>query len=222
MAPSLVLDLDGTLINSSPGILSALSLSLNEYGYESLKLSAMHVGPPLVSVFRTLLPWEAESRINQLCDSFRYHYDNSEYLHFNPYEGIAEALNHLVHHDFRLFIVTNKRSLPTKQIIDLLGWNYYFDFIYCLDMCCSQLATKANSLANLLTSFDLDPSRTPYLGDRLEDYKAASSVSMPFLFAKWGYASPLEQQDLAECACIASPLSLLSSSFLQSICKRNF
>lgn len=216
MASSIVFDFDGTLVDSSSGILSALSLSLSTYGYESIHVDSTHVGPPLPSVFRTLLPSEGDFHIDQLCNSFRHHYDNAEYLRCKPYEGVTEALDRLVCHGFRLFIVTNKRSFPTKKIIDFLEWNSYFDFIYSLDMCDSPDATKATALTNLLSIFDLEPSQTPYLGDRFADYKAASSVSMPFLFAEWGYASHSEFHGVSDFTCLPSPLSLMSPSLLQS------
>lgn len=214
MSRSLVFDLDGTLIDSSPGILSALSTSLLNLGYDSIHVDSTLLGPPLPSVFRKLLPHELDSRIDQLCSSFRLHYDNSEYVHFQPYAGVAEALSALLGLGFRLFIVTNKRTLPTKKIIELLEWSCYFEFVYSLDMCGVPKPTKANSLFNLLQSFNLEASRTPYLGDRFDDYKAASSVSMPFFFAEWGYAPSYELHAISELSCLASPFSLMSSSFL--------
>lgn len=214
MVSSLVFDLDGTLIDSSPGILSALYLSLSDFGCDTIHVDCTHVGPPLASVFQQLLPCETDFGINQLCNSFRHHYDNSEYLQFKPYDGVAEALDWLSRHGIRLFVATNKRSLPTKKILDLLQWNCYFEFVYCLDMCRVQGSTKANCLSSLVSSFNLDASRTPYLGDRLNDYTAASSASMPFFMAEWGYASREERHVLSEVTCLESPSDLLTPTFL--------
>ena len=217
MAPCLVFDLDGTLIDSSSGILSALSLSLSEFGYDSADVNSTHVGPPLAAVFRSLLPNAEDVIIDRLCIAFRHHYDNSEYLRSKPYPGIEEVLEQLGCLGCRLFIVTNKRSVPTQKIIDLLQWNDHFEFIYSLDMCSLRSPTKTNSLSNLLLMFSLDPAQTPYLGDRLDDYLAASSVSMPFFLAEWGYASCYELNSLSDLTRLVSPSSLFSTSFLHHL-----
>ena len=149
MASSLVFDMDGTLIDSSSGILSALSLSLSEFGYHSIVVNSTQVGPPIASVFRKLLPCVDDIRINQLCLSFQHHYDNSEYLHSRPYAGIVQVLEELTLLGCRLFIATNKRAVPTQKIVDLLDWNHYFEFVYSLDMCDSPDATKGDSLSSL-------------------------------------------------------------------------
>jgi phosphoglycolate phosphatase len=214
MASSLVFDMDGTLVDSSSGILSALNLSLSEFGYYSIEVNSTHVGPPLASVFQKLLPCVDDFRINQLCLSFQHHYDNSGYLNFRPYPGIAQVLEALTLLGCRLFIVTNKRAVPTQKIIDLLEWNHYFEFVYSLDICDSPVATKVDSLSSLLLRFNLDPLLTPYLGDRFDDYLAAISVSMPFLWAEWGYASRDELHGLSDVTRLASPYSLMTSSFL--------
>jgi len=215
MASSLVFDMDGTLIDSSSGILSALSLSLSEFGYHSIDVNSTHVGPPIASVFRKLLPFVDDIRINQLCLSFQHHYDNSEYLHSRPYAGIVQVLEELTLLGCRLFIATNKRAVPTQKIVDLLDWNHYFEFVYSLEMCDSPDATKVDSLSSLLLRFNLDPLLTPYLGDRFDDYLAATSVSMPFFLAEWGYASRYEFYGLSDFTCLTSPSSLMSSSFLR-------
>ena len=215
MVSSFVFDMDGTLVDSSSGILSALSLSLSEFAYHSIDVNSTHVGPPLASVFRKLLPCADDFRINQLCLSFQHHYDNSGYLHSRSYAGITQVLEVLTRLKCRLFIVTNKRSVPTQKIIDLLEWNHYFEFVFSLDMCDSHDATKVDSLSSLLSRFNLDPLLTPYLGDRFDDYVAATSVSMPFLLAEWGYASRYEFYGISDFTCLASPSSLMSSSFLR-------
>lgn len=116
----------------------------------------------------------------------------------------------------RLFIATNKRAIvPTQKIIDLLEWNHFFEFVYSLDMCDSRDATKVHSLSSLLLSFNLDLLLTPYLGDRLDDCLAATSVSMPFFLAEWGYAFRYEFYGLSDYTLLASPSSLMPSSFLR-------
>ena len=214
MVYSVVFDLDGTLVDSSDGILASMSSALMESGFGSIDLDSTHIGPPLPSVFQTLLPTMDLDQINQLCLLFKCHYDTSGYLLTKPYHGVVKTLDCLRDLKYRLFIVTNKRAAPTRKILNLLGLDCYFEFVYSLDMCKSSHADKSCALSNLLLEFNLNATVTPYIGDRLADFFAATSVSMPFALAQWGYASQTEFSGVSKYFPLLSPSTILFPSFL--------
>jgi phosphoglycolate phosphatase len=63
--PTILLDLDGTLIDSQPGILSSCRAALRALGHTpdpSLDLSSM-IGPPIEDIMRLLLEPYGDDRI---------------------------------------------------------------------------------------------------------------------------------------------------------------
>lgn len=87
----------------------------------------------------------------------------------------------------RLHIATNKRILPTRRIVEHLGWGTHFAGVHALDGYAPALAHKAAMLQRLHAAL-AGPGPAPlYVGDRAEDAEAAQASGMPFLWAAWGY-----------------------------------
>jgi phosphoglycolate phosphatase-like HAD superfamily hydrolase len=70
-----------------------------------------------------------------------------------------------------------------------LGWHSLFSGVVTQDLLGNPFPSKAYALEYFLLKFDLEASKTPYVGDRLNDLLAAKSNSMPFVYAEWGYGS---------------------------------
>src|SRR5258708_40309403 len=71
--PSVFLDLDGTLIDSQPGILASCRVALRTLGHEpqsSLDISSL-VGPPVEEVMRVLLKPYGDDRVTEAGAAYR-------------------------------------------------------------------------------------------------------------------------------------------------------
>src|SRR5699024_11905833 len=87
--PVVLLDLDGTLVDSGPGILAALEHAFDVCG-EPLPTPAVlrtFIGPPLVDSFQHTLGLPAE-RARRLRLAYTEHYQDHGLLAAPPYEGI--------------------------------------------------------------------------------------------------------------------------------------
>lgn len=190
MSRSVVFDLDGTLVDSSQGILNSFLFAFNQNRIEPAHpLSLNLIGPPLNETLRFLCSDPRPIVIEQLAASFRSHYDLFGFQQSYPFDGVCEMLSSLKAANLSLHIVTNKRSLPTSKILHYLGWNDFFDSVISPDFEDSILLTKTSMLALLVDSNIIKSSGSLYIGDRHTDWLAATNAGIPFAFAGWGFES---------------------------------
>lgn len=185
---NIIFDLDGTLINSAPSILACFSRVLKANGISPLiSLADSVIGPPLITTLKMLSGIQDDRKLEQMANQFKDYYDLEACLLSPPYLGVDEGLIELASAKFNLHIATNKRHIPTKNIVKNLGWENLFSSIYTLDQSNSSFKSKSEMIAHQLNAFDLLPSQTIYVGDRVEDLHAASDNNLKFVGVSWGY-----------------------------------
>lgn len=91
-----------------------------------------------------------------------------------------------------LYIATNKRTKPTRLILDHLGWTSYFNDVYALDYLTVSKAQKSDLLKYIVDKYSMNSESTLYVGDRPEDGKAAAKNHLKFAFAAWGYGMDIK------------------------------
>lgn len=206
----IIFDLDGTLIDSAPGILAAFAGALDACGLASQQpLTVALIGPPLMETLAKLAGTSDSSVLQPLAEAFKASYDETGYRQTLVFAGVDEMLAELSAHGYTLHIATNKRILPTRRIVEHLGWEKHFLGVYALDAFDPPLKSKANMLGEILARWKLNPQDTVYIGDRQEDGEAAHSNNMCFLLALWGYDGPANGnwQKLAFPDCLVETLT---------------
>src|SRR4030088_1591545 len=94
---SVLLDLDGTLIDSQPGILASCLAALRALGHEpdeALDIKRT-IGPPLEDVMEVLLQPYGDDRVGEAVAAYRQHYGDSGLLGSEPYPGIGSSLKEM-------------------------------------------------------------------------------------------------------------------------------
>lgn len=185
---AIIFDLDGTLIDSSPSILSCFGHVLTEAGLQPLvPLSDSLIGPPLRQTLISLTGLTDNTLLDRLVDSFKECYDTEGYKASQVYDGIEILLSRLTEYDIPLAIATNKRRVPTLRILEHLGWTEYFRVVGTLDMLVPPHTNKAALIRFLLGEIGVPAEASLYVGDKLEDCEAAAANGMAFRAAGWGY-----------------------------------
>jgi phosphoglycolate phosphatase len=185
---TVIFDLDGTLIDSAPSILSSIKASFEEVGIKPAQpLTSNLVGPPVGLLFKSLLSDKNMKELPLLIEVFKRHYDELGYLETLVYKGVSEMLQKLNQMQFRLYIATNKRIHPARKIIKHLGWTELFTELYALDYCSPAFPHKAAMVKELLEKTSRKGSKAIYIGDRNEDVDAALASDIPIIMAAWGY-----------------------------------
>ncbi|MBV2352096.1 HAD family hydrolase [Synechococcus sp. HK05] len=186
---AVLFDLDGTLVNSSAGILASLDYAFRANGTSPIAaLTDLMVGPPLHEIVESLCPEILPSGIDMIIESFKAHYDSIGYLQTTPYDGINQMLNRLLDAGIILAIVTNKRAHPTELILDQLGWNDCFSYVYCPDSFQPTPShRKSGLLRKIMHDNGINPPDCVYVGDRKEDWHSARANNIRFGWVEWGY-----------------------------------
>lgn len=206
-SPCVVFDFDGTLVDSAPGILTAMGLALEAHGMApKVALEPGIIGPPLLKTLSLVSGKNDDATLATLAASFKQHYDGQGYRDTVAYDGIDQALRELHSYGTRLMLATNKRGAPTRLILDYLDWVSLFDAVYCLDEY-PDCANKGSMLARLIAERELVPANTHYVGDTDGDRQAAQANRMPFVYVTWGYGSEPAASNDAACTHTAEELS---------------
>ncbi|MFY7960168.1 MAG: HAD hydrolase-like protein [Elsteraceae bacterium] len=197
MAPSAVLlDLDGTLIDSHPGIQASCIAALRALGHEPSEGFDIRasIGPPLEEIIHNLLQSFGDGRVEEGVAAYRQHYGESGYRGSVLYPGIADALSALKRSGARLYLATSKRELFARRILEHLRLADQFDGIYG-SIPGGARDHKPELLAFIVAQHRLDPSQGVMVGDRRYDVIGARAVGMRSLGVLWGYG---ERRELVE------------------------
>ena len=209
MTYSVLLDLDGTLIDSYPGILASCHAALRALGHEPDETFDIRgaIGPPLEDVMQVLLQSYGDDRIDQAVAAYRRHYGEIGLLGSEPYPGIGEALEEMKRAGLRIYLATSKRAVFASRILDHLQFTRYFDGVYGSGPS-GEFDHKPELLAHILAEHGLCPSHTPMVGDRRYDISAAHAVGMRGLGVLWGYGSRDELETAGADQLVESPADL--------------
>ena len=188
MPADILFDLDGTLIDSSPGILASFGRVLAADGLRpAMPLEASLIGPPLAVTLQQVSGIADEARLARLVEAFKQDYDTAGYLATEVFPGVAAGLAQLTAAGSRLFIVTNKRMLPTRKILLSLGLAQHFTGIHTRDETEPMAPSKAAVAGRVIARYSVAPARACFVGDSDEDAAAARENGLVFIHACYGY-----------------------------------
>lgn len=191
---AIVFDMDGTLIDSAPGVLSRLSETVEEAGLDAdeSKLNRELIGPPLETMLKTLCPTESAEKLATAAQVFRRLYDADPTVGCTVYPAAKGLLNGLRARNKRLLIATNKPKIPALTLIDRLGLGR-FEAVFTPDMTDGKRLTKAEMLQRLIVDFGLNKERAVMVGDAVSDMTAAHAAGIKGVAVLWGYERDKER-----------------------------
>jgi phosphoglycolate phosphatase len=209
MTCSVLLDLDGTLVDSLPGILASCLAALRALGHEADETLDMRgaIGPPIEDIMQVLLQPYGDDRIAEAVAAYRQHYGESGFLGSVPYPGIGESLEEMKRAGLRIYLATSKRAIFAGRILDHLGLASYFDSIHG-SVPGGELDHKPELLAHILARHGLSPSHSLMVGDRRYDISGAHAVGLRGLGVLWGYGTRDELEMAGADRLVDSPADL--------------
>lgn len=191
-----LLDLDGTISDSSPGIGRSLQHAFGVCGYEPPTDEQVRgvIGPPFEVSFPTLgVPIDD---IERVVLAYRDRYEDIGLFENTVYPGVAEMLAELAADGHTLSIATAKPEPTAKRIIEHFGFSEYFDVQAGATVeVGSGRRTKAEVINYALISLRLGPSDLPrvvMVGDRDHDVEGAHLNHIDCIGVTWGFGSATE------------------------------
>ena len=187
-------DLDGTLIDSEPGITACIRHALAKLGVPAPADLRPWIGPPLRHSFAPLLGHDA-GRIEAAVDYYHERFATLGWREHAVYPGIATAIGRLQAAGHAMAVVTSKPERHARPIIEHLPFGKAFARLYGPDPS-SPHSEKASMIAAALADFGASPGQAAMIGDRRFDVEGAVANRVRGIGVLWGFGSR-EELELA-------------------------
>ena len=192
----ILFDLDGTIVDSAPGITATLAYMFEKMGLPVPSPAELvaYVGPPILDALRDLAGFTPEQSHAAL-EIYRPQYLSVGVFDASVYPGIPELLKRIHGSGIPLSLATSKPETPATLILEHYGLLKYFDIITGAsdDEVRSAKADVVEEALNRLGAFGADLSRPVMVGDRHHDVVGAAVHDVPTIFVRWGYGDPAEE-----------------------------
>jgi len=200
-----LLDLDGTLLDTVEDIAKALNRALAEMQFDALATADVRnmIGggaPTLVAraVARLGAPVYAGAQA-RLLQRFDFHYGQLHQLnesHSRVYPGVAEGLRELHELGLRLAVVTNKTEPLAVELLHQLALSEWIDFVVGGESC-PQRKPSPEPLLFACSALEIGPHEALMVGDSVNDVVAARAAGIPVVCVAYGYNEGRDTRDLA-------------------------
>lgn len=191
---ALLLDLDGTLIDTAPDMAAALNVLLVEEQHEPMPFSQIR---PVVShgsagLIRLAFAASEGAERQRLITRFLEIYREALAVHSQPFAGFTELLQQVRAAGLRWGIVTNKPAWLTDPLLAALGLDVRADCVVSGDTT-SERKPHPLPLLHAAQLIGLPPEECVYVGDAERDIQSARAAGMASLVALWGYIADTDQ-----------------------------
>lgn len=190
---NLLIDFDGTIIDSGPGIISTLEYMFVELGEKLPSKESLRscIGPGLQQVCRNLFPNKDEEFIKKAVITFRKKYDQEGYLGSEFYPGIEALLLSLKESNYNLYLTTMKARSGVESLLKHLKLEDFFRAVYASDPYGPALP-KFELISSALKGESLQANETAIIGDTHHDVEAGKRNQLFTIGVAWGYGTTEE------------------------------
>lgn len=189
---TIVFDLDGTLVDTAPDLISALNYVLEREGLPPVPLASARnmIGAGARKLIERGL--EAEGRlastadISRLTADFIAYYADNIAVASRPFEGLEQALDELAAHGCQFAVCTNKLEWLSRRLLDALELTPRFTAICGADTFGVSKPDPA-ILRQTIVQAGGDITTAIMVGDAGTDVGAARRAGVPVIGCTFGY-----------------------------------
>lgn len=183
----IIFDLDGTLLDTSEGIINSYFHIIKEFNLypHDRKTIRKFIGQNLL---RSIMDnFEVEEIVaRRVIVEYRKRYAEKGIFEFSEYSGLRETLQSLIICGHKLAIATLKNKELAQTIFDNLGLSHYFETIRGMDAVDSLSKSEIiNQCIEDCNHYDLK--EIIMIGDSWGDYNAAVESNVAFVGVDYGY-----------------------------------
>lgn len=189
---AILLDLDGTLVDSAPELARAVNAALRAMGRGRLGIAEIRamIGNGLPTL--TIRALEAtgglpeEGAVERIVERVRRIYDTMPPP--RVYDGVGDTLALWHQAGLKLVICTNKPESSARRLVAALGFDRFIDVLAGGDTYFHRKPHPDHLLRPLL-ELGLKPAAAVMVGDSHIDASAARDAGIPFVAVGYGYAN---------------------------------
>lgn len=217
MAPVILFDLDGTLVDSAIDLLNALNVIVQETGKPTLSLDEIR---PVVSkgaraMLAVAFPELDEEQRLQYLQPFLDCYQQAVAQYSTPFADIETVLIAIEASGSRWGIVTNKPFYLAKEVVHSMGWTHRSAVLIGGDTL-PRKKPDPDQLFHACELLAVQASDCVYVGDDERDVLAAKHAGMKSVAAMWGYREDHDDPKNWKADVMSnSPLDLLEAGTLR-------
>ena len=203
----IIFDFDGTIADTSPGIISCLEETFREMGIGIPENMGRFIGPPLIPAMMEFCGIDKETAEQALL-TYRVHYKDHGMYDAYLYDGIRDSLAALCEKGHKLYIGTSKPESFARAMLEALGVAEFFT-----EICGAIMDTKRNRKADVLAELFRRAGANPeeeagmwyMVGDRVYDAEGAAEFGIPCIGVLWGFGCA---EEFEGCTVVNTPAEL--------------
>ena len=198
---AVLLDLDGTLLETAGDIATAANMMRASFGFAPLDPAVIktYVGKGIANlVAKTLKDAVGEvgpTALNVAVANFERQYEKCFGDTSIPFPGVVDGLEALRDKGFRLGCVTNKAEKFTLPLLEKTGLSGYFEIILSGDSL-PEKKPHPLPLQHAAKFFECSTAELLLIGDSVNDAEAARAAGCPVFIVPYGYNEGQELRGL--------------------------
>ena len=182
-----IFDLDGTLMDTSSGILMAVKDTIKEHGMPELSEEQIRtfIGPPIQWSFEAQYGISKEEA-QRMADTFRTLYSTKHLLGAVPYPGIYDLMQALRERGMKSAIATYKREDYALRLLKHYHFDDYTDIMYGGDN--DGTLKKRDIIQKCIDTAGVkNLNEVVMVGDTLHDSNGAKERGVDFIGVSYGF-----------------------------------
>lgn len=205
---NILLDLDGTILDSGSGIMKSIQYVLDHFSmyHEPEEKLRKFIGPALIDSFMNFYGFSKE-KAEEAVEHFRDYYPEKGMFDAFIYPGMRECIEKMAGDGKKLVLLTSKPIFFASQILQHFGLCDYFFMEIGPDLS-EQSSDKTRLIEKALREGNFLKEDCLMVGDTKYDILAAKDVGIDSVAALYGYGE-VEEISIAKYS-IEKPLDLLS------------
>jgi phosphoglycolate phosphatase len=182
-----IFDLDGTILDTTKGILASVKHTIAQLHLPSLAREDMltFIGPPVQESFAKYYGLSG-NHLQEVANIFRANYSRDNLLLAKPYAGIYGVFDYLCANNIIPAIATYKREDYAIKLLKHFKFDQYTDIMFGADNE-NKLKKKDIILKCIQQSAEENFRNIVVVGDTLHDAMGAAELDLDFIAVRYGF-----------------------------------
>ena len=188
---TIVFDLDGTLLDTSPGIFNSVRFAEQQLGFEPIPDDRLRVfvGPPPKQMYQKVYGVDEETATKATAFHRQYSREKAIY-EATVYPGMKQTLSALKQQGYKLAVATLKGQRIAEKVLQIHEMADFFDSIVGMDEV--ESFTKCNTIHVAMAETGTT-GNVLMVGDSEYDYVGACEAKVDFVGAVYGFGIVAEE-----------------------------
>ncbi len=197
----ILFDFDGTLADTSPGILNSIEYVTSKLNLKEISLEEKYtfIGPPMEESYKRVFSLEEA----KLSNAVKYHKEYAllkGYKEVKIYPGITELLKKLKENNKLIGVATLKAETTANKILEEFKIDSYFDVVKGTNI--NKKQSKEDLIYDAINTLYINKDETILIGDSIYDAIGAMKADISFIGVTYGFGFK-NKEDIKNMNCIS-------------------